>query len=300
MAFQFCSVERLGENNRMRKTTKKALLVVLFLASMLSVFNVAPGLATNTQTIITITFEEFYPGGPVCDPDFLIGSYYEELGVIFTSDWYAYSEDPDYPAHSGSVTAVGIIDFGTVAIIDFTMPVTDVGAYFNVYSGGYTDNTLTFSAYNGKTLLGSVIIQPTPQPTPGGPVYYSLPYDGITRVTITRSPEYPSSFYNLDDLTFTIPTIISPEQVIQDLKNTVEDLEEDCFVKPEEDVADIKDDFLDKFDDIAENIEEGNYERAIEHLEEAKAFAYEQITESAEREGIIAMIDVLIEYLETL
>ncbi|KPV63430.1 MAG: hypothetical protein AOA66_0906 [Candidatus Bathyarchaeota archaeon BA2] len=140
-----------------RKAVSGVMLTLLFIGMLTLVYNVLTVKAEGNIT--TITFEELYPGGPVGDPQSLIGSYYEDLGVIFGSDWYAYGEDPNYPAHSGSITAIG---FPFPAVIDFTIPVSNVSAYFNVYSAGYEDNTLTFSAYSGTALLGSVAIQPNP------------------------------------------------------------------------------------------------------------------------------------------
>ncbi|NIQ06742.1 MAG: hypothetical protein GWO20_13740 [Candidatus Korarchaeota archaeon] len=72
------------------------------------------------------------------------------------------------------------------------------------------------------------------------------------------------------------------------------------FGKPEEDVPDLKDDFSDLFDDALENIDEGDYEGAIEKLEKIKQKVFEEILESDERQEMISLIDTLIAYLETL
>jgi hypothetical protein len=72
------------------------------------------------------------------------------------------------------------------------------------------------------------------------------------------------------------------------------------FTKPEEDVADIKDDFADKFADVEENINEEDYERAIQHLEEIIDFVDVQIKDPEKQGIIIRMIAALIAHLETL
>ncbi|NIO36584.1 hypothetical protein GTO27_02665 [Candidatus Bathyarchaeota archaeon] len=70
------------------------------------------------------------------------------------------------------------------------------------------------------------------------------------------------------------------------------------FDKPEEDVEDIKSDFMEKLADVEETIEERDFERAIEHLQETRNFTYDQIIDTTTREEIIAMINSLTAYLE--
>lgn len=95
-----------------------------------------------------------------------------------------------------------------------------------------------------------------------------------------------------------IPPVEDTEDYIEYVNETVQEISFVEFAKPEEDVTDIKYDFSDKFSDIFENIDEENYERAIEHLEEIKAFVCEQMVESDESKEIIDMINNLIAYLK--
>jgi len=141
--------------------------------------------------LVVIDFEDFPTPGVVGDPNGLIGNYYASEGVIFTTPWYAYIEDSNYPASSGKYSAVGS---PFPAEMEFLDPVSDVGAYFNNYFAA-----LTFSAFDSSGLLGTIGI-PT-QPTPG-PIFYELPFSGIERVTLS-GPTDSEKFYNMDDLTFT-------------------------------------------------------------------------------------------------
>lgn len=102
------------------------------------------------------------------------------------------------------------------------------------------------------------------------------------------------------DVSPLIPFIEDTESYIEYVNTTIQELPNATFIKPEEDIADIKYDFSDKFNDILENIDEETYERAIEHLEEIRAFVYEQVVPSDERQEIIDMVDALIAYLKTL
>ena len=96
------------------------------------------------------------------------------------------------------------------------------------------------------------------------------------------------------------PPVEDTEAYIEYVNQTIQDLPDEIFSKPDEDVPDIKNDFSDLFNDTLENINEGNYEGAIEKLNRIRTMIYEEIVESAERQEIISLIDDLIEYLETL
>jgi len=97
-----------------------------------------------------------------------------------------------------------------------------------------------------------------------------------------------------------IPPVEDTEAYIEYVNETIHDLPDGIFSRPEEDVPDVKNDFSDLFDDALENIDEGNYEGAIEKLNTIKTRMYEEIVESEERQEVISMIDDLIAYLETL
>ncbi len=90
------------------------------------------------------------------------------------------------------------------------------------------------------------------------------------------------------------------EVYIQIVNETLQDLPNEIVNRLEEDVPDVKHDFSDLFNDALENIDEGNYEGAIEKLNRIEELTYEQIVDSAERDALISMIDGLRAYLETL
>jgi len=97
-----------------------------------------------------------------------------------------------------------------------------------------------------------------------------------------------------------IPPVEDTEAYIEYVNETIQDLQDGIFSRPDEDVPDAKNDFSDLFDDALENIDEGNYEGAIEKLNTIKMRMYEEIVESDERQEIISLIEDFIEYLETL
>ena len=154
--------------------------------------------AVNADVIV-IDFEDFPVQTGVNDPNGLIGSFYASQGVTFSTDCYSYVQDSLYPASSGTHS---VICSPYPAQIDFSAPVSDVGAYFNVYAF-----PVTFSAYNAGGLLGSVNIANTSQPTPGGPQFYELAFSGIEWVTLSSNID---GFSNFDDLTFTTATVPEP------------------------------------------------------------------------------------------
>jgi hypothetical protein len=132
---------------------------------------------------------------------------YSGQGVDFDTSCFAYnSGDPNYPAFSGTGTAVCN---PLPTTITFSAPVSNVGAYFNNYV-----SNLTFSAFDtGGALLGSTTIGTTIQPTPGGMQFYQLAFAGIGSVQISIAPGgNPSGafFYNFDDLTFTTASVPEP------------------------------------------------------------------------------------------
>lgn len=169
---------------------RKASFAVIFI---LTVFAFCCVISASAETV-TINFDDFPTPGAINSPEALIGNRYEGCGLKFPTSWFAYNADGLYPSHSGTVTAIGN---PFPAVIDFVQPVSNVSAYFNIYQEG-----VTFSAYHENTLLGSVTLAPTTQPTPGGPQPYSLPYEGITKIILT-GPAWAASYYNLDDLTYT-------------------------------------------------------------------------------------------------
>jgi len=97
-----------------------------------------------------------------------------------------------------------------------------------------------------------------------------------------------------------VPPVEDTEAYVEYVNETIQDLPDEIFDRPGEDVLDVKNDFSDLFDDALENINEGNYEDAIEKLNRIKEKIYEEMVGSDEREEIISLIDDLIEYLETL
>ena len=117
----------------------------------------------------------------------------------------------------------------------------------------------------------------------GGTVYSTI------NVTSRRIPAYGS-----------IASVENTAAYIEYISETIQDLPDEIFSKPEEDVPDLKNDFSDLFDDALENINESNCEGAIEKLDRIKQKIYEEIMESDERQEIISMINNLITYLETL
>ncbi len=168
----------------MKKILLAGLAIGLFLVGV-------SGVASAT----TIDFEDH---GANYSP---IGSYYIASGVIFGADWNWYAGDPNYPAHSGSYTAIpqDYNSKGQIAPLDasisFVSPVSQVSAYFNVYA-----YPVTWAAYDSTgNLLGSITIPNTMQPTPGGMQEYSLPYDGISSLVFTAGL---SDYSNMDDLSF--------------------------------------------------------------------------------------------------
>ena len=97
-----------------------------------------------------------------------------------------------------------------------------------------------------------------------------------------------------------VPPVEDTEAYMEYTNETIQDLPDEIFSKPGEDVPDVKNDFSDLFDDALENIDEGNYELAIEKLNMIKTKIYEEMAESDERQETISMVDDLIAYLETL
>jgi len=97
-----------------------------------------------------------------------------------------------------------------------------------------------------------------------------------------------------------VPPVEDTEAYIDYVNKTMQNLPDDIFNKPGEDVPDVKDDFSDLFDDALESIDEGNYEGAIEKLNTIKMRMYEEIVESEERQETISLIDDLITCLQTL
>jgi hypothetical protein len=150
------------------------------------------GICIPAQAIV-IDFEDFPTPGAVNSPNAVIGNYYASQGVLFTTTWYAYNANGLYPPKSGMNSAIGAV---FPAEIQFSNPVADVGAYFNNYVPG-----LTFRAFGASGLLGSVSIAATTQPTPGGPIFYQLPFSGIERATLSGGD---AMFYSMDNLTFTV------------------------------------------------------------------------------------------------
>jgi len=150
-------------------------------------------MSTSSASATVIDFEDFPTPGAVYSLQGLIGNYYQSEYVVFSTDWYAYNADGLYPAHSGTVSAIGS---PFPAEIQFLLPASNVGAYFNVYI-----SPLTVSAYSNALFLGSIEVPSTVQPTPGGPIFYSLPFNNITKITLTGNN---SMFYNMDDLTFSV------------------------------------------------------------------------------------------------
>lgn len=97
-----------------------------------------------------------------------------------------------------------------------------------------------------------------------------------------------------------IPPVENTEDYIEYVNGTAQDLPDEIFNKTAEDAPDLKNDFSDLLNDTLENVDEGNYEAAIEKLNRIEEEIYEEIVESDERQEIISMINDLIEYLESL
>lgn len=97
-----------------------------------------------------------------------------------------------------------------------------------------------------------------------------------------------------------LPPTEDTEDYIEYVDETIEDLPDEAFDRPEEDVPDSKNDFSDLFEDALENIEEGNYEGAIEKLNRIKQKACEEMIDSTERDELLSMVEDLVAYLETL
>jgi len=89
------------------------------------------------------------------------------------------------------------------------------------------------------------------------------------------------------------------EAYMKYVNETIQDLPDEAFNRPPEDVPDVKNDFSDLFYDVLESIDAGNYEGAIEKLNKIKEKMYEEIVESDGRQEIISLIDDLIAYLQT-
>lgn len=96
-----------------------------------------------------------------------------------------------------------------------------------------------------------------------------------------------------------MPSVEDTEAYIEYVNGTMQDLPDEMFVGPEEDVPDLKHDFSDLFDDTLENIAEGNYEGAIEKLNSIKERILEEMVESGERQELLVIVDDLIAYLES-
>lgn len=97
-----------------------------------------------------------------------------------------------------------------------------------------------------------------------------------------------------------VPPADDTDAYIGYVNETIQDLPDEKFIRSEEDVSDLKNDFSDLWNDIRENINEGNYEIAIGKLNWIKGRIYQEIVASVEREKIIFLINDLISYLETL
>jgi len=91
--------------------------------------------------------------------------------------------------------------------------------------------------------------------------------------------------------------IVSSRGCIENMNQTIQDLPDELFIS-EEDVADVKRDFSDSFNDVIENVDEGRYMDVIVKLNAIKQRIYKEIVECDEREEIISMIRNLIAYLE--
>jgi len=117
--------------------------------------------------------------------------------------------------------------------------------------------------------------------------------------TTTRSAITPRHWQDLIHARFTLH-VADTEDYIDYANETIQDLPDELFNQTTEDVPAIKDDFSDLFNDTLENINEGDFIRAIEKLNVIRQKVYEEMVECAEREELIALIDDLIAYLETL
>ncbi len=97
-----------------------------------------------------------------------------------------------------------------------------------------------------------------------------------------------------------VPLVGDTEAYIEYIDEAIQELPDEMFGRPGEDVPDVKNDFSELFDDALENIGEENYQGAIEKLNRIKEKIREEMVESIQRQKLILLIDDLIEYLETL
>ena len=123
-------------------------------------------------------------------------------------------------------------------------------------------------------------------------------HDGTLYIGTYSDADYKAYIYSWTPIE--VPPVEDTEAYIEYVNETRQDLPDGIFNRPEEDVADVKNDFSDLFDDALENIDEEDYEGAIEKLNRVREKIFEEIVESADREEIICLIDDLIAYLETL
>lgn len=114
-------------------------------------------------------------------------------------------------------------------------------------------------------------------------------YDSIYHIGGTLQPENTAHGW-LFEFTPSLTSIGAAKAI----NYGVQDLPSSAFAKPEEDVEDVKSDFVDKFADVIENIYEENYEYAVERLDMIRERIHEQIVESSERERVVLMIEDLI------
>jgi len=96
------------------------------------------------------------------------------------------------------------------------------------------------------------------------------------------------------------PPVEDTEDYVEYVNETIQDLPNEIFNETAEDVPDVMNDFSDLFNDTLENINQEDYEGAIEKLNSIKEGIYEDIMESDERQKLIDLVDDLIAYLETL
>lgn len=89
------------------------------------------------------------------------------------------------------------------------------------------------------------------------------------------------------------------ETYVEYVNETIWNLQDEVYDRQDEDIEDAKNDFSDLFEDALENINEGNYVKAVEKLSKIIAEMYEQMVECVERQEQIDLINDLIAYLET-
>ncbi len=264
---------------------------------------------------------EFSPGAITIDFEGLSGPLSDQISgftFLYTSvvDPATIGNSPGLPlsaATSGTAAA-----FSAGSRIDFSVPIFEVGMFvspsFITYIGGLTPvyvDMFLVALDSSDTQIGEVSV-PVLRATGSitdienfTPLFLGLRSDTpVYAVTIDwELPLYPSgSTLFFDDLTIytEVPPVEDTEAYIDYVSGITQILPDEAFDRPEEDVPDVKNDLTDLFDDALENINEGDYEGAIEKLNRIKEFIYEQIVESAERQEIISLIDGLIAYLETL